>query len=135
MPWSCRILLQHHQTKKFKCHCSDLMLKLFLKYMPRCENPRNSWILHFCVVRMDLWSKFSNFKHLQKINEGKDQSGLKVPSELCFGIMNTKDSYLLNSNWKGANMRQESVLFLYGEVFLKSYKKISQKGKYNFYQF
>ena len=28
----------------------------------------------------------------------KAQNGLKIPSELCFGIMNvTKDSYLLNS--------------------------------------
>ena len=29
MPWSCRILLRHHQTEKFQCHCSDLMPKLF----------------------------------------------------------------------------------------------------------
>ena len=65
VPWSSRFLLQHHQTNK--------KLMLFLKYtMPRCENPRNSRILHFCVLNMDLWSKFSKFNHLQKINEGTE---------------------------------------------------------------
>ena len=64
LPLSYRILLRHHQTEKFQCHCSDLMPKLFLKYMPRCANPRNLRILHFCVIKIDLWSKFSNFKHV-----------------------------------------------------------------------
>ena len=64
--------------KQFQCHCSDLMFKLFLKHMPRCENPSNSRILHFCVVKMDLWSKFCNFKHLQKINEDTEWSKIFI---------------------------------------------------------
>ena len=82
MPWSCRILLRHHQTEKLQrhMHCSDLMPKVYAK------------------VRKS--AQFETFA----------QNGLKFPSELCFGIMNlTKDSYLLNS--KVAKMRQESVLF------------------------
>ena len=31
MPWSCRILLRHHQTEKFQRHCSALIPKLFFK--------------------------------------------------------------------------------------------------------
>ena len=54
------------------------MPKRFLKYMPRCENPRNSRIFHFCVIKIDLWSKFSNFKHLQKINEGPEWSKISI---------------------------------------------------------
>ena len=54
------------------------MPKRFLKYMPRCENPRNLRIFHFCVIKIDLWSKFSNFKHLQKINEGQEWSKISI---------------------------------------------------------
>ena len=32
----------------------------------------------FFVVKMDLWSKFSNFKHLQKINEGTEWSKISI---------------------------------------------------------
>ena len=115
MPWSCCFLLQHHQTNKK----IDLMLKLFIKYMPRWENPHNSIILHLCVVKMDLWSKcskFSNFKHLKKINECTEWS--KFPSELCFGNMNTtKDSYLLNSKLASLKRGQNAAgicPFFYG---------------------
>ena len=54
------------------------MPKRFLKYMPRCENPRNLRIFHFCIIKIDLWSKFSNFKHLQKINEGPERSKISI---------------------------------------------------------
>ena len=35
--------------------------------MPRCANPRKYKFLHFCVVKLDLWSKLFNCKPLQKI--------------------------------------------------------------------
>ena len=28
--------------------------------LPRFANPRNLWIFHFCFIKIDLWSKFSN---------------------------------------------------------------------------
>ena len=72
MPWSCRILLWRHQTEKIQRYWSDLMPKPFLKYMPRCTNARNLKNFHFCVIKIDLWSKLSSFKDLQKIHEGRE---------------------------------------------------------------
>ena len=49
------LVLPHFtSTEKFQRHYSYLMPKLFLKYMPRCANPRNSTILHFYVIKIDL---------------------------------------------------------------------------------
>ena len=54
------------------------MSKRFLKYMPRCENSRNSRFFHFCVIKINIWSKFSNFKRLQIINEGQEWSKISI---------------------------------------------------------
>ena len=48
------------------------------KYVPRCANQHNSRIMHFCVFKIDLWNKISNFKHLQKINESTEWSKISI---------------------------------------------------------
>ena len=54
----------------------------FLKYMPRWANPRNSIILHFCAIKLDLRSKLSNSNICRK--SLKAQNGRKFLSELYF---------------------------------------------------
>ena len=56
-------------------------------------------IREFCIFVSSKLTYEANFPALNICKKSmKAQNGLKLPSELCFGIMNaTKDSYLLNS--------------------------------------
>ena len=133
MPWSCRILLQHHQKKNSKWTYGAIFLTLNIcRKSTETECSKMSiravfWHYEYnkrfvfakfksCIFVSSKWTYEANFPTLNICRKSmKPQSGLKFLSKLCFGIMNTtKDSYLLN--WKIAflkrgKIRQESVLF------------------------
>ena len=87
MPWSCRILLRHHQTKK----------NSFPLLRPYAQTVFKVYTKVRKSAQFDIFvsSKFPTLNICRK--SMKAQNGLKFLSELCFGMMNVrKDSYLLN---------------------------------------
>ena len=64
------------------------MPRQFLKYMARCANPRNSRILHFCVIFVSYEANFLTLNIFRKsLNV---QNDLKFLSDLCFVIIDTR---------------------------------------------
>ena len=96
MPWSCRILLQHHK-KKFNAIAQNVCSNCFQSI---CQGAKIRAIREFCIFVSPKWTYEANFPSLNICRKSmkSQSSGLKYPCELCFGIMNTtKDSYLLSS--------------------------------------
>ena len=85
MPWSNRILLQHHQTKKIQSYWY-LMSKHFLKHMPRCTNSRNLRFLHFFVIKFWIYTThFSTSNSCRKLHNVQNEwSKLSIKTVFCY---------------------------------------------------
>ena len=106
-----------------------------------CQGAQIRAIWEFCIFvssKLTYEAKFPTLNICR--NSMKAQNGLKFPSELCFGITNiTKDSFLINSKAafltsEVAKMRQESVLFFYGELRGKRMLSVSYRVKQSKYE-
>ena len=123
MPWSCRILLRHHQTENVNAIAQTLCPNCFLSI---CQGAQISAIWEFSIFGSSKFTNEANFPTLNIcIKSMKAQNGLKLPLELFFGIMNvTKYSYLLNSKVaflkSGQNAARICPLFHRWCIFLKS---------------